>query len=42
VPRIQKPVPPPDARVANVISDFDVDQFKAIFLDAMTKPMQKK
>ena len=42
VPRVQKPVPPPDARVANVIWDFDTERFKAMFLDAMTKPMLQK
>ncbi|MDR3736504.1 MAG: nucleoside hydrolase [Acidobacteriaceae bacterium] len=42
VPRIQKPVPPPDARVANVIWDFDVERFKAIFLNTMTRPMRKQ
>jgi len=39
VPRIQKAVPPPDARVANVIWDFDVERFKKMYLDAMTQPM---
>ncbi len=42
IPRIQKPVPPPDARVANVIWDFDTERFKAMFSDAMTKPMVQK
>lgn len=42
IPKIQKPVPPPDARIANVIRDFDTERFKTMFLNAMTKPMGKQ
>jgi purine nucleosidase len=34
----QKPVPPPDARVANVVWDFNTDRFKSLFVSLMTEP----
>jgi purine nucleosidase len=37
-PKRQKPIPPPDARVVNVVWDFDTERFKSIFLDLMSKP----
>lgn len=39
IPRLQKAVPSSDARVADVIWDFDIPRFKKMFLDAMTEPM---
>lgn len=36
----QKPVPPPDARVANVVWDFNTDRFKALYLRLMTEPVR--
>ncbi|MDE3103577.1 MAG: nucleoside hydrolase [Acidobacteriota bacterium] len=36
----QKPVPPPDARVANVVWDFDRERFVQLFLSLMTAPMR--
>jgi inosine-uridine nucleoside N-ribohydrolase len=38
-PKRQKPVPPPDARVANVPWNFDTARFTALFLKLMTEPM---
>jgi len=38
-PKRQKPIPPPDARVANVVWDFDTTRFTALFLKLMTAPM---
>ena len=40
-PKRQKPVPPPDARVANVPWNFDTGRFEALFLKLMTEPMRK-
>ena len=40
-PKRQKPVPPPDARVANVPWNFDTGRFEALFLKLMTEPMGK-
>lgn len=40
-PKRQKPIPPPDARVVNVVWDFDTERFKSIFLDLMTKPARR-
>lgn len=37
-PKRQKPIPPRDARVVNVVWDFDTARFTNIFLDLMTKP----
>ena len=37
-PKRQKPIPPPDARVVNVVWDFDTERFKTMYLDLMTKP----
>jgi len=34
----QQPVPPPDARVANVVWDFNTDRFKSLYLRLMTEP----
>jgi inosine-uridine nucleoside N-ribohydrolase len=39
-PKRQKPIPPPDARVANVPWDFDTVRFTALFLKLMTGPMR--
>ena len=39
-PKRQKPVPPMDARVADVVWDFDAVKLQAMFLKAMTEPMQ--
>ena len=39
-PKRQKPVPPPDARVANVPWNFDTARFTALFLKLMTEPMR--
>ena len=38
-PKRQKPVPPVDARVADVVWDFDTARFTALFLKLMTAPM---
>ena len=38
-PKRQKPVPPVDARVADVVWDFDTARFAALFLKLMTAPM---
>ena len=38
-PKLQKPVPPPGARVANVPWNFDTARFTALFLKLMTEPM---
>jgi inosine-uridine nucleoside N-ribohydrolase len=40
-PKRQKPVPPPDARVATVVWDFDAARFKSLFLQLMTAPARK-
>lgn len=40
VPKRQKPVPPPGARVANVVWNFDAARFEALFLKTMTEPMR--
>jgi len=40
-PKRQKPIPPPDAQVVNVVWDFDTERFKSIFLDLMTKPARR-
>jgi len=37
-PKRQKPIPPPDARVVNAVWDFDIERFKKLYLDLMTKP----
>ena len=39
-PKAQKPVPPPNARVANVLWDFDIERFKKLFIDLMTRPQR--
>jgi inosine-uridine nucleoside N-ribohydrolase len=39
-PKRQKPVPPPDARVANVAWNFDTGRFTALFLKLMTEPIR--
>jgi purine nucleosidase len=39
-PGRQKPVPPPDARVVNVVWDFNIDKFKALYLNLMTGPVR--
>jgi inosine-uridine nucleoside N-ribohydrolase len=39
-PKRQKPVPPPDARVANVVWNFDTGRFTALFLKLMAEPMR--
>ncbi|MGA7343762.1 MAG: nucleoside hydrolase [Terracidiphilus sp.] len=39
-PGRQKPIPPPDARVVNVVWDFDTERFKALYLDSMTRPVR--
>ena len=41
-PKRQKPVPPVDARVADVVWDFDTAKLQAMFLKAMTEPMRGK
>jgi inosine-uridine nucleoside N-ribohydrolase len=40
-PKRQKPIPPPDARVANVPWNFNTSRFEAMFLKLMTEPMRK-
>ena len=40
-PKRQKPIPAPDARVANVPWNFDTAKFTAMFLKLMTEPMRK-
>jgi purine nucleosidase len=40
-PKRQKPVPPVDARVADVVWDFDAVKLQAMFLKAMTEKMQE-
>jgi purine nucleosidase len=39
-PKRTKPVPPPDARVANVPWDFDTVRFTKMFIGLMTQPMR--
>ncbi len=39
-PGRQKPVPPPDARIVNVVWDFNIDKFKTMYLDLMTSPVR--
>jgi len=39
-PGRQKPVPPPDARVVNVVWDFNIDKFKTLYLQLMTGPVR--
>jgi len=39
-PKRQKPIPPPDARVADVPWNFDAQRFTALFLKLMTEPMR--
>jgi purine nucleosidase len=39
-PKRQKPIPTPDARVANVPWDFDTARFTALVLKLMTEPMR--
>lgn len=39
-PKRQRPVPPPGARAMNVVWDFQIDRFKTLFLDLMTRPMR--
>jgi purine nucleosidase len=39
-PKRQKPIPPVDARVADVVWNFDTAKLQAMFLKAMTEPMQ--
>jgi purine nucleosidase len=39
-PGRQKPVPPPDACVVNVVWDFNIDKFKALYLSLMTSPVR--
>jgi purine nucleosidase len=40
LPKRQKPIPPPNARVANVPWNFDTARFTALFLKLMTEPMR--
>jgi purine nucleosidase len=39
-PGRQKPVPPPDARVVNVVWDFNIERFKKLYLDVMTSSVR--
>jgi len=39
-PGRQKPIPPPDARVVNVVWDFNIGKFKALYLDLMTNSVR--
>lgn len=39
-PGRQKPVPPPDARVVNVVWDFNIEKFKTLYLGLMTGPVR--
>jgi inosine-uridine nucleoside N-ribohydrolase len=39
-PKRQKPIPPPDARVADVPWNFDAERFTSLFLKLMTAPMR--
>jgi len=40
-PKRQKPIPPMDARVADVVWNFDAAKLQAMFLKAMTTPMRE-
>ncbi len=40
-PKRQKPIPTPDARVANVPWNFDTSRFTTLFLKLMTMPMRE-
>jgi predicted enzyme related to lactoylglutathione lyase len=40
-PKRQKPVPPPDARVADVVWDIDAARFKNLYLQLLTGPIRK-
>ena len=35
--KAQKPLPPPNVRVADVLWDFDIERFKRLFVDLMTR-----
>lgn len=37
----QKPLPPPDARVANAVWNFDTGRFKKLYLELMTAPPRR-
>jgi inosine-uridine nucleoside N-ribohydrolase len=39
-PGRQKPIPPPDARVVDVVWDFNIEKFKTLYLDLMTGPVR--
>ncbi len=39
-PKSQKPLSPPNARVADVLWEFDVERFKKLFVDLMTRPQR--
>lgn len=39
-PKRQKPIPPPEARVAEVAWNFDIERFSQLFLQTMTAPMK--
>jgi purine nucleosidase len=39
--KAQKPLPPPNARVADVLWDFDIERFKQLFVDLMTRPQRE-
>ena len=38
--KAQKPLPPPNVRVADVLWDFDIERFKRLFVDLMTRPQR--
>jgi inosine-uridine nucleoside N-ribohydrolase len=39
-PKRQRPVPAPGARAMNIVWDFQIDRFKTLFLDLMTRPLR--
>jgi inosine-uridine nucleoside N-ribohydrolase len=40
LPKLQRPVPPPEARVADVPTQLDISRFTTLFLKVMTEPMK--
>jgi len=41
-PGAQKPLPPPNTRVVNVLWDLDMERFKKLFIDLMSRPVTRK
>jgi purine nucleosidase len=40
--KAQTPLPPPNAKIANVLWEFDVERFKKLFVDLMTRPQRSR